>query len=79
MNIIYLSRRNLQTLINKLDRRAAGGSTAATIIKHQNKDNPPEYQQTLKDVTITAVEDADFYVNREGGVMHPADDPALKT
>lgn len=90
MNRIFLSRRNLQTLLNKLDRRATGEETAATIIKYRNVADPEEYMQTLDqfaiigvetidgDLEIHAVEDADYYRDRGAGAMLPVDDPSFK-
>lgn len=70
---IYLSRRNLLVLLSKLDRKKAGEETACSIIKFQNPADP--YVQTMNEVMVTAVEDADYYVTRMAGTMHPADEP----
>ncbi len=76
MEQIFLSRRNLQTLLNKLDRAKAGEFTACTIIK--NDTVHPIYPQTISQVMITAVEDEQYYVDRTAGDVHPADDPAQR-
>lgn len=70
---IYLSRRNLLTLLSKLDRQAAGESTACTIIKHDNQH--PMFPQTMKRIEITALEDDVYYVDRPAGEVHPEDSP----
>ena|SRR5579859_3076824 len=71
---VYLSRRNLLTLLNKLDRKARGGITLCTVIKRDNKH--PVYPQTEPEIWVTAVEDADYYVGRPPGWMLPVDDPS---
>lgn len=75
MDTIYLSRRNLLTLISKLDRRAAGEETQCTVIKHQNPDSDA-YKQTMVTCAVVAVEDEEFYGSqgRPAGQMHPADE-----
>jgi hypothetical protein len=71
---IYLSRRNLLTLLNKLNRKIAGGETACSIIK---KDNTHKlYPQTMAVIQVTALEDTDYYVDRIAGEVHPLDDPS---
>jgi len=72
---IYLTRRNLLTLLSKLDRQALGDKTECTIIKY--KSPAPEYQQTMGVIMITAVQDEDYYsaLDRAAGVVHPLDDP----
>ena len=72
---IYLSRRNLLTLLSKLDRQAAGDATACAIIKYSNPADP--YCNTFDQVVVTAVADEEFYANRQPGVMHPLDEANL--
>lgn len=51
---VYLTRRNLLTLLSKLDRKGKGEKTACTLIK---KDNLHEkYPQTMKSLSVIAVE-----------------------
>jgi len=69
--VVYLSRRNLLTLLSKLDRKAAGEETACTIIKNDNMH--PVYAQSMKSISVIAVEDKDYYIDRPAGIMHPAD------
>lgn len=61
---VTLSRRNLLTLLSKLDRKAAGEETLCTIIKYD-----PEM------AIITAVEDKECYKDRNPGRVLPADEP----
>lgn len=71
---VYLSRRNLITLLHKLNRQARGESTACTIIKNDN--THPTYPQSMPSIMVIAVED-DVYYNRKPGTVHHADDPSL--
>lgn len=73
---LYLSRRNLLVLLSKLDRKKAGEVTACTIIKLDDKN--PTYKQSPTRISVTAVEDDDYYVNRPPGEMHPSDEPELQ-
>ncbi|WP_407307327.1 hypothetical protein [Acinetobacter sp.] len=70
---LYLSRRNLLTLLSKLDRKKVGDETSCTIVKFQNPTDG--FVNTMDTISVTAVEDEDLYVNRTPGVMHPADGP----
>jgi len=72
---IYLSRRNLLALLSKLDRKASGDETACTIVKRDNVH--PKYPQTMKEVYVMAVEDAEYYTDRCAGEMHPSDEKNL--
>ena len=72
---IYLSRRNLLTLLSKLDRQAAGDATACAIIKSANPADP--YCNTIDQVTVIAIPDEKFYTNRQPGAMHPLDEANL--
>jgi hypothetical protein len=74
---VYLSRRNLLTLLSKLDRKAAGDETACAIIKYQNQDD--EFQQTMGDIMVIAISDEEAYSTRSAGEMHPADEAKLTT
>ena len=73
---VYLSRRNLLTLLSKLDRKAAGEETQATLIKRDT--NHPVYPQNLEQFTVMAVEDDEYYADRSPGYVHPSDDPSTK-
>lgn len=72
---VYLSRRNLLTLLSKLDRKAAGDATACTLIKNDNLH--PVYPQTMKSICVVAVEDAEYYQHRAAGLVDLRDDPNL--
>ena len=74
---VYLSRRNLLTLLSKLDRDAAGEDTACTLIKCKQKDGTA-YNQTMKEIMVIAVQDEDYYTaqNRQAGFVHPLDTPS---
>ena len=74
MEQVFLSRRNLLTLLSKLDRKAKGEFTAATLIKHDGQG--PDFNQTMPIVLITAIEDDVYYGNREPGEVHPLDTPS---
>ncbi len=70
---IYLSRRNLLTLLSKLDRAKKGDDTAATLIKFKV---PGDIMaQSMDECWVTAIEDDVAYAIREAGVVHPKDDP----
>lgn len=68
MNILYLTRRNLQTLLNKLDRE----DSAKGIIKYDTMH--PKYPIT-EPTMVFAVEDEDYYTDRKPGYIHSEDDP----
>lgn len=76
-NKVYLSRRNLEALLSKLDREEAGESTHCAIVKY--KQPSPEFQQTMSAIMVIAVPDDDYYEaqNRPAGVMHPSDEVNL--
>lgn len=75
INTIYLTERNLRTLLSKLERKKAGEQTACTIIKPAS-DNPKFKQETT---IVVAVLDEEFYGNegldRPAGAVHPSDEP----
>ena len=64
---VYLSRRNLLTLLSKLDRRAEGEFTHCTIIK--NDTVHPVFPQSHAAIKVTAVEDGDYYIDRPPGLI----------
>ena len=73
MNQVYLSRRNLLSLLSKLDRQAAGENTFCTIIKCDSQH--PLFPQTMNEIHVCAVEDEVYYAHREAGAVHPKDEP----
>lgn len=72
--IVYLSRRNLLTLLSKLDRQLAGEDTACTLFKPVSSNDKYPHDA----FTVVAVEDHDYYSDREPGDVHPADDPRYR-
>lgn len=54
MHKIFLSRRNVQTLLNKLDRVKSGDFSNCTLIKCDNLH--AKYPQTMEACRVTAVE-----------------------
>jgi hypothetical protein len=70
---VYLSRRNLLTLINKLDRVARGESSECTLVKCDTKNKA--FPQTHPSILVTAVEDEHYYVDRSPGLVHHKDEP----
>ena len=78
MEHIYLSRRNLMTLLSKLDRLAAGQQTACTLVKFQQANGQP-YNQTIDAVMVTAVPDEVYYPGqaRPAGEVYQADEVGL--
>lgn len=74
---VYLSRRNLLTLLAKLDRRASGEQTECAIIKSDNEH--PKYPQTMRSIMVVAVEDDEYYGsgNRHAGEMHQNEEASL--
>jgi hypothetical protein len=72
MHTIYLTRRNLLTLLNKLDRQKAGDATACTIIKADTEHLKYPIPEAMY---ITAVEDEEYYNDRSPGEVYPDDEP----
>lgn len=77
MEHVFLTRRNLEVLLSKLDRVKAGESSACTLVKYKNPHG--EFTQTMKEISVTAVEDAVYYVDRHPGEVHPSDIPTSET
>ncbi|RJG03911.1 hypothetical protein [Noviherbaspirillum sedimenti] len=61
MDKLYLSKRNIATLLQKLDSVRDGEASACTIIK--NDTAHPVYAQTLRRIAVMAIEAQDRYVN----------------
>lgn len=70
---VYLSRRNLLTLLSKLDRKANGEETMCTLYKQDAVHK--KYPQSHPFIQVTAVEDEEYYTDREAGNVHPKDEP----
>ncbi len=75
MQVLYLTRRNLTTLLSKLDRKRAGEKTQCTLVK---RDTVHSQYPCTDVIFITALEDADYYTDREPGPVNPADVLAVK-
>lgn len=76
MQQLYLTRRNLLTLLSKLDRSKTGSLSARTIVK---TDTVHSVYPCTDVIAVTAVEDEDYYTDREAGMVHPADAPRWGT
>ena len=72
---IYLSKRNLLTLLSKLERFEQGDETRCAIVKHSNPFDP--YCNTMDEIMVVAVPDEKFYINRTPGEMHPLDEAKI--
>ena len=74
MQTLYLSRRNLNTLLNKLDRNRACHDPVShcTIIK---QDTMHLKYPSTDVIQVTAVEDAEYYTDRQAGEIYEADLP----
>lgn len=75
VSAVYLSKRNLLTLLSKLERKEKGDSTQCTLIKHKNPN--PKFQQTAQVTMVIAVPDEEYYpaLERAPGEVHPLDTP----
>lgn len=73
---VYLSRRNLEVLLSKLDRKQSGDYSACTIIKINNKPSFPN--GPTDEIAVMAVEDEEYYKEAKPGFMHPLDTPKAK-
>lgn len=75
--IIYLSRRNLEALLSKLNRCSNGEETQCAIIKVQQASSA--YRQTMREILVVAVGDEEYYASqaRPAGEMHPLDEASL--
>jgi hypothetical protein len=74
MQQLYLTRRNLLTLLSKLDRAKAGEETFRTIVKTDVQHPAYPCSDVIR---ITAIEDADYYTDREPGPMHELDEQVV--
>jgi hypothetical protein len=70
---VYLSKRNLLTLLSKLERFEKGEETKCAIVKHANPLDP--YCSTIDEITVFAIPDEQYYTRRMYGEVHPSDDP----
>lgn len=72
MQKLYLTRRNLLTLLSKLDRVKAGGQSERTLLK---RDTLHSKYPCTDVISVTALEDEEYYADREAGAVHSADAP----
>lgn len=72
METVYLTRRNLLTLLSKLDRKARGEQTECTLIKMDTVH--PTYPCSAE-IEVIAVSDEEYYTDRQPGAVHPKDEP----
>lgn len=72
MQQLYLSRRNLLTLLAKLDYVKTGGSSKRTIVKQDTKH--PHYPSTDV-IAVTALEDEEYYTDRAPGPVFSPNEP----
>jgi len=75
METLYLSRRNLLTLLSKLDRKEKGESTTCAIVKYR-RHNVGQYIQSVEAVVIVAVPDEAYYAAMGGPGEIVAEDEA---
>ena len=75
-NKLYLSKRNLLTLLSKLERYETGQETNCAIIKYSTHLDP--YCLDLQgetDIMVIAIPDEKYYTTRDPGEVHPLDTP----
>lgn len=73
MEQIYLTRRNLETLLSMLDRHATGEPTFCSIVKF----DVAHLKYPCSRVTcVTAVENSDYYTDRPPGDVLVKDEPS---
>jgi hypothetical protein len=56
-------------LLAKLDKKKEGGKTFCSIVKNDNMH--PKYPQSMSWIKITALEDEEYYTDREPGPIAP--------
>lgn len=76
MQRVYLTRRNLLTLLSKLDRnKEIPGSSHVGLVKTDTT----HLQYPCSDaIEVFALEDEEYYTDRQPGPMHPSDERRLK-
>jgi hypothetical protein len=76
METLYLSKRNLLSLLAKLDRQEQGEETHCTIIKYRIEEDA--VVNTMDACMVVAVPDEVMYANRNAGPMHHSDEKFIK-
>lgn len=74
-NRIYLSKRNLLTLLSKVERFERGEETKCSLIKYKNELDPYCLEIGSDSVMVIAIPDEKYYAGREAGPVHVKDDP----
>ncbi len=64
---VYLTRRNLVTLLAKLDGNKRGGTSKCTMVKRDTAH--PKYPQSHLEIYISVLEDEEYYTDRKPGVV----------
>jgi DNA-directed RNA polymerase subunit K/omega len=72
--VVYLTRRNLLTLLSKLDRVKQGEVSACTIVK---QDTTHTAYPCTHITYVRAVEDEDYYTDRKPGEVLEVDEPTV--
>lgn len=78
-NVVYLSKRNLLTLLSKVERFEKGEETKCAIIKYSNPLDP--YCLRIgqeSELMIVAIPDDKYYTSRGAGEVHPDDEPGVE-
>ena len=70
MQQVYLTRRNLLTLLNKLAASKVDKSVSTSILKRDN--THPVYPQSDTEIFVTALEDEEYYTHRDAGHVEHA-------
>ena len=73
MNIVYLTRRNLLTLLSKLDRNKV--EPDVSMAKLTKLDTVHKMYPCSVPTVVQAIEDDVYYTDRPAGEVNPADDP----
>lgn len=74
MQTVYLTRRNLQSLLNKLDRNKAAGVPVSRCRLQKYDTVHPTYPCS-DIIEVIALEDEAYYIDRAPGDIHPLDVP----
>ena len=74
--LVYLSRKNLLSLLGKLDGKKQGIPSTCTIVKYDNVH--PKYPQSHEYIAVTALEDEEYYTDRAAGVVREGDLPGTR-
>jgi len=73
MEKVYLSRRNLLALLSKLDRNKEAEMKVSECTLVKSDTIHPKYPQTMEEISVIAVDDEDYYSERNPGKINSAD------